>query len=150
MARKKQQQPQHEQEEEEYVVEHISGEKRVKVRGGGFVIKYKVKWKGYPNATWEPESNLDNCRQKIEDFRARNGSLATRPPRSATGPNVSERAEPTNVGNEPESRDAAANVDNEPELGDAPIEPAPKASGKKRRRAKRRGRRQQRGRQGRR
>ena len=30
--------------------------------------EYLVKWKGYVDPTWEPESNIQNCRSLIHDF----------------------------------------------------------------------------------
>ena len=56
-------------EEEEFQVEKIL---RSELRGGK--ILYFIKWKGYSDAenTWEPESNLVNCPELLEDFKARN------------------------------------------------------------------------------
>jgi hypothetical protein len=54
----------------EYVVESILGEKRVKQRRGRYKTMYLVKWEGFDEETWEPLSNLVNCRAKIDDFRA--------------------------------------------------------------------------------
>jgi hypothetical protein len=53
----------------EYVVEAILGEKRVK-RGSRKVVLYKVKWEGYDEPSWEPLSNLKNCKEKLETYKA--------------------------------------------------------------------------------
>ena len=36
-------------------------------------MSYKVKW-NLGDTTWEPEENLMNCTQKIEEFRKRQGN----------------------------------------------------------------------------
>jgi hypothetical protein len=55
----------------EYEVECILGEKRVKQRGGRRKTLYHVKWVGFDDTTWEPLANLLNCRDKIDEFKAR-------------------------------------------------------------------------------
>eukprot|EP00833_Pecoramyces_ruminatium_P009141 jgi/Orpsp1_1/1183173/evm.model.c7180000084178.2 len=49
--------------EEEYEVEAILDKKKKK---GG--IYYKIKWLGYDEITWEPECNLENARELVENF----------------------------------------------------------------------------------
>ena len=46
-------------------------EKIVDVDGVGRRRKYRVKWKGYRDSTWEPISNLTGCKEAIEDFHRR-------------------------------------------------------------------------------
>ena len=59
----------------EHEVEKIIG--RRKVEGGAF--EYKVKWLRSSDETWEPLSNLENARAKIEDFNeARRAEKAAR------------------------------------------------------------------------
>jgi hypothetical protein len=52
--------------EDEYEVEHI-----LDARYFGNSLKFLVKWKGYANHdnTWEPESNLTNCLDKLLYFK---------------------------------------------------------------------------------
>jgi hypothetical protein len=56
--------------EEEFQVEKII---RSEMRGGKLL--YYIKWKGYSDAenTWEPESNLVNCPELLQDFKASKG-----------------------------------------------------------------------------
>jgi hypothetical protein len=58
-----------EEEPNEFEVEKI-----LRKRGrGGYQepYEYLVKWKGYPHTenTWEPETNLMNCQQRLREFR---------------------------------------------------------------------------------
>ena len=32
-------------------------------------LEFLVKWRGYDDATWEPELNLENCRDLIEEYK---------------------------------------------------------------------------------
>ena len=52
-----------EEEEEEYEVDAIL-KKRIK-KGK---VEYFVRWKYYNDTTWEPEENLQNVLQMIDDF----------------------------------------------------------------------------------
>jgi hypothetical protein len=54
------------EEEYEFEVDKILGH-----RGSQHSREYLVKWKGYADAenTWEPESNLNNCQQKIQEYK---------------------------------------------------------------------------------
>lgn len=38
-------------------------------------IFYKIKWTGYAEETWEPEENLTDCRDKIEEFLKNNHTI---------------------------------------------------------------------------
>ena len=51
--------------QEEFVVESI-----VNHRGYPNNYKYRIKWEGYPSSqnTWEPNSNLTNCQEKIDNY----------------------------------------------------------------------------------
>ena len=55
--------PEEEEEEEEYEVEAVL-KKRVK-KGK---TEYFVRWKYYNDTTWEPEENLQNVLQMIDEF----------------------------------------------------------------------------------
>ena len=61
-----------------YEVEFILGK-----RGEGPDKEYLVKWKGCPEeaATWEPESNLENCAAMLRAIRAglKNVNVGRRP-----------------------------------------------------------------------
>ena len=65
-------------EENEFEVEKILG-KRLSRNN----VEYLVAWKGYNvwDATWEPVSNLDNCKTLIEQFE-RSGLTTRRARRS--------------------------------------------------------------------
>ena len=52
-------------ETDRYEVEKILGHKYSK----GLTF-YRVKWKGYRRATWEPAVNLDDCAVLLEAYRA--------------------------------------------------------------------------------
>ena len=62
-------------EQQEFEVQKIVGDRIKQVRGGrGKGAKQRreflVSWRGqdYSNNTWEPEQNLKNARQKIEEY----------------------------------------------------------------------------------
>ena len=56
----------------EYFVEKI-----MDVREINGVLKYNIKWEGWPYSsnTWENEQNLTNCKQMLNDFKRNNGLL---------------------------------------------------------------------------
>lgn len=62
----------------EYEVESILN-KKIKNN----VLHYQVKWKGYDETTWEPESNL-HCRALIRAFEARHEALEQKTKRART------------------------------------------------------------------
>lgn len=53
------------EKKEVYTVERIIGKKKE-----GKVLKYKVLWQGFSekDATWEPESNLENVKDLVEEY----------------------------------------------------------------------------------
>lgn len=58
----------------EYEVENIIDirtikKKDIKTNKTYYVKEYLVKWLGYDEQTWEPESNLDNCQEILNDFK---------------------------------------------------------------------------------
>ena len=53
--------------QEEYKVKAIL-DKKFKQNG----VKYRFKWKGYEETTWEPMSNLRRARDAVKDFEQRN------------------------------------------------------------------------------
>jgi len=57
---------------EEHEVESILDSRR---RGRGY--QFLIKWKGFPTSenTWEPERNLTNCSELLEDFKRDKGIL---------------------------------------------------------------------------
>lgn len=56
----------HDQETNRYEVERILGHKSSK--GQTF---YRIKWKGYRRATWEPADNLDDCAIVLQAYQAK-------------------------------------------------------------------------------
>jgi Chromo (CHRromatin Organisation MOdifier) domain len=60
-----------EERDEEYEVEYVV-DSRLK-RGK---LEYLVHWKGYgdEDRTWEPEANLENCRDLVQDYHKRKPS----------------------------------------------------------------------------
>ena len=58
----------HEEFEVDEIVRH-----RKRRRGRQTKLEYLVFWKGYPahEATWEPEENLQNAPEKIEEYYRR-------------------------------------------------------------------------------
>jgi len=54
------------EDEKEYEVERICDSK---VENGRRL--YEVLWKGHPKTTWEPEDCLDNCPEKLDEYRKR-------------------------------------------------------------------------------
>ena len=52
--------------ENEWEIEAITGHK-----GQGPQCQYLIKWKGYRDNdnTWEPESNLDNAAEELEEYK---------------------------------------------------------------------------------
>ena len=51
---------------------------------------YLIKWKGYPTSdnTWEPLTNLGNCRELLKDFRKKTSQTEAK---SATSPEIPPR-----------------------------------------------------------
>ncbi len=73
----------------EWDVEAILYRRERKHRGKGrgkTAYEYFVKWKGYgmEEATWEPAENLNNCQEKLQEFKAIHGD-APAPPQPAPG-----------------------------------------------------------------
>ena len=68
--------------EEEYEVESI-----LRHKGKGASRLYQVLWKGYPitEASWEPESNLQNAPDILEDYLRRVAEAENRRPRTRGG-----------------------------------------------------------------
>jgi hypothetical protein len=60
-------------------VEILEGESEWEVeevldcRRWGKKMEYLISWKGYGagDNSWEPEANLDNCKQTVEEFNAK-------------------------------------------------------------------------------
>jgi transposase InsO family protein len=59
--------------EEEWDVEKILKKRIKQTRNGKRRVEFLVQWRGYPEweATWEPEANLHNARQAVEEFERR-------------------------------------------------------------------------------
>ena len=57
---------------EEYEVKEIVGHRK-RCRGRHTKIEYLVFWKGYPayETTWEPEENLENALERVEEYYRR-------------------------------------------------------------------------------
>ena len=60
----------------EYEVEDIIDfrkrkEKNLKTNKIDYKKEYLVKWVGYIEPSWEPEENLDNCQEILNDFKQR-------------------------------------------------------------------------------
>ncbi|CAG8451728.1 13032_t:CDS:2 [Funneliformis caledonium] len=49
---------------DEYEVEAIENHKYVDGKN-----YYRVKWKGYDERTWEPSQNLNNCKEKLHEYK---------------------------------------------------------------------------------
>jgi histone H1/5 len=45
-------------------------EKVLNKKGKGKNVKYLIKWEGFDETTWEPESNCKNCSELIQEFEA--------------------------------------------------------------------------------
>jgi Reverse transcriptase (RNA-dependent DNA polymerase)/Integrase core domain/GAG-pre-integrase domain/gag-polypeptide of LTR copia-type/Chromo (CHRromatin Organisation MOdifier) domain len=52
-------------DEEDFEVESITEHKTV-----NGIIKYKIFWKGYREPTWEPETNLTNCKDLLNKYKS--------------------------------------------------------------------------------
>lgn len=67
----------YEPEKDEWVVEKILAMNKFSIRLSPHKFrtctKYLVLWKGFPvdEATWEPEKNMRNCQEKINEFLAK-------------------------------------------------------------------------------
>lgn len=51
----------------EYTVEKIINDRFIK-KNGKIIHEFLVKWENYPNPTWEPESNLYNCKEILQEY----------------------------------------------------------------------------------
>ena len=70
-------------ENEKFVVEEILRERKTK--GGGNL--YEIKWEGYEDTTWEPIGSLKECKELLNNFKARKRLEAieegtTKPPKT--------------------------------------------------------------------
>ena len=57
----------------EYEVQAITGKRRARGR-----TQYYVKWKGFPDGTWQDEDDLTNCDQAIQEFEQQQGKRPKR------------------------------------------------------------------------
>ena len=62
--------------EDEYEVEDILDSRIVpiydyKKKKYKKIKEYEIKWVGYDQTTWEPESNLEHCQEILSDFKKR-------------------------------------------------------------------------------
>ncbi|KAJ0407953.1 hypothetical protein ATCC90586_006325 [Pythium insidiosum] len=101
----------------EYVVEEIRGERRIR-RKGRSTTKFLVKWAGFNEETWEPISNLSNCRDKIEEFRSRQRGAADEAP-AEDGPAEDAVDEELGVSAQADSDDGTP--DGAPEVGESEV-----------------------------
>ncbi|GLE06481.1 hypothetical protein PINS_up015728 [Pythium insidiosum] len=105
----------------EYVVEEIRGERRIR-RKGRSTTKFLVKWAGFDEETWEPISNLTNCRNKIEEFRSRQSVAAEEAAEEAVAtedavdeePDVSAQADSDATPQDGGESEVTAIIDDEP------------------------------------
>ncbi len=65
------------QGQEEYEVECIIRHQKIRSHKGTWRTKYQVKWKGYPDLTWEPEENLEHSQEVILDYWSRTSRKAS-------------------------------------------------------------------------
>ena len=54
----------------EYDVQAITDKRRARGQ-----TQYYVKWKGFPDGTWQYEDDLTNCDDKIREFENEQGDL---------------------------------------------------------------------------
>ena len=65
-----------EEEEWEWEVEDIIGHRGTPARR-----EYRIKWKGYPTATWAKEHDLTGCDELLEEYWERQNRAAAPSPR---------------------------------------------------------------------
>ena len=64
-------------QDQEYEVEKILKEKKKRRKNPKtgkieYIKEYLVKWIGYDDPSWEPEQNLDNCKELLSEFIVKN------------------------------------------------------------------------------
>ena len=65
-------------EVEKILKEKIKPRKNPKTGKMEYIKEYLVKWIGYKDASWEPESNLDNCKELLSEFLIKNLKKSTK------------------------------------------------------------------------
>uniref|UniRef100_A0A914QN11 Chromo domain-containing protein n=1 Tax=Panagrolaimus davidi TaxID=227884 RepID=A0A914QN11_9BILA len=52
------------------LADRFNVEKVLNKKGKGKNVKYLIKWEGFDETTWEPESNCNGCSELIQEFEA--------------------------------------------------------------------------------